>query len=257
MSAETDDFFYLDGFGELFWDGIYWNGQVQLPSWEKVDLTWLAAQGLGLEEDEDEDEFEALMNSGEVEELREAAKTDPEAAQLLRDMEELAEEEEEEPVPGWVNLSFAVAEPEDFEPEGDDIYAEPPHQPHPEQIAAAKYAREHDEAVQAVILADALELYQRIFPQLKKVTSAKFPKLTKPEELKEHLRLVGISPLMVAKDGFSYMAYYCACSWDLEDGLPYILHKDRIVLVGLAEDLEENTSELLADGGVKLEAPED
>jgi hypothetical protein len=268
MDSHSDDgFLYLDGFGELIWDATYWNGEVQLPAWEQYDLTWLAENGFevmegeeGAEEEDDDDEFaddfveETRLSPEEIAELRQAAATDPMAKMLLEAIEQLeaAEEELEEDInaAGWVTLSFPVTNGEDAE----DLYGEEIPAPRPEQVAAAKYARDNAAEIQAKLLENALEIYQRLQPTLKKIApeAPKWPRLAKPEDLKDHVRLVGLSPLMVAKDGVAYTAYYLACTWDLDDGLPYIFHKNRLVTIALNEDFEENLQELLDDGGTRL-----
>lgn len=239
MADSPTPFFMLDGFDELVWDGIYWSGQLELPAWKDFNLKWLEQQE---DEGEDGDDPFEDMSPEDLEELREASKYDPAAKELL----ELFEARDEELPPEIVELKFSVADTDDLD---DDEYVPPT--PYLEQIAAATYARDHTEHVQEIILKDALEIYHQFKPEAEEMLDVELPTLTQPSQLKDHLKLVAINPLSIAKDGVAYLAYYFTCTWDLEEGMPYILHKDRIVLVGLTEP-EADEQALLDDGGEHL-----
>ncbi|HLO53636.1 MAG TPA: ankyrin repeat domain-containing protein [Saprospiraceae bacterium] len=63
-----------------------------------------------------------------------------------------------------------------------------------------------------------------------------FPKVNSIDEFKKVFGVGNLFILLPHKEGYSYIGLECGCTWDEEHGLGFLLHKDKIIKVGGADE---------------------
>lgn len=63
-----------------------------------------------------------------------------------------------------------------------------------------------------------------------------FPEVNSIDEFKKVFGVGNMFVLLPHKEGYSYVGLECGCTWDEEHGLGFLLHKDRIIKVGGADE---------------------
>jgi hypothetical protein len=110
--------------------------------------------------------------------------------------------------------------------------------PAPEQINAINYILENQEAIVKNILQKIYEEY----PALKNIYGSTeeedefFPALNSPEDLKRCIGFHTLFVLLPHKDGIAYIGFEGGCTWDDEHGIGLVLHKDRVISFGAADE---------------------
>jgi hypothetical protein len=61
------------------------------------------------------------------------------------------------------------------------------------------------------------------------------PEIERAEQLRTLIGLSNVHVLNVAKNGVAYIGFEFGCTWDSEDGLGVMTHRDRVVEVGNAD----------------------
>ena len=75
-----------------------------------------------------------------------------------------------------------------------------------------------------------------------------FPEINSIEEFRKVFGVGNMFVLLPHKERFSYVGLECGCTWDEEHGLGFLLHKDRIIKVGGADEAF-STWEAFKDNG--------
>ncbi len=129
-------------------------------------------------------------------------------------------------------------------------------QPHPSQIAAYRWLKEHEAGVARAVREAAFANYPgaraawlRHYPD----EAAALPVLTEPGDLASVMGLHDVHVLATAKAGFAYVGFEFGCNWDDEHGFGVMTHKDRVIAVGLAHTAIGPSAEVMADGGRDLD----
>jgi hypothetical protein len=127
-----------------------------------------------------------------------------------------------------------------------------PRPPAPEQLAAYAYLKEHQIELRDKILDAFVKLFHKVRKQwLKHDPDLELPEIETVDDMKQNLLFQCFYMHPYAKDGVAYTGLSFACTWDEEHGAGVLLHKDRIVDIGQAEEAFR-TEECEADGGEKL-----
>lgn len=82
------------------------------------------------------------------------------------------------------------------------------------------------------------------YPEIKRVyleadgdeAAALFPSIRSAEDLRELICICNVCVLPVEHDGCAYMGFEFGCVWDPEHGLGIMMHRDRVVAVGQADN---------------------
>ncbi len=130
--------------------------------------------------------------------------------------------------------------------------------PHPSQVAAYRWLREHESDVARAIREAAFAHYPGAraewlgyYPE----EAARLPVLTEPADLARVMGLHDVHVLPTVKDGFAYIGFEFGCNWDDEHGFGVMMHKDRVIAVGLAHMAFGRSTEVAADGGQDVDEP--
>lgn len=113
----------------------------------------------------------------------------------------------------------------------DDLSDEP--DPSPEQFAAIDYLIDN----QQHIIRSILDRVKMEYPNLREWCGDDYcPPLNTDDDVKNAIGFGTIHLQLEHKDGIAYMGYECGCEWDDEHGLGILMHKDRIISFGAAEE---------------------
>jgi len=100
------------------------------------------------------------------------------------------------------------------------------------QYESIQYLTKNSEVVRDSLLnsllkdyASAKEIYEDLMPEISSI-----------EDYKEHIGLSFLHVMDSEKDGFAYYGFELGCSWDDEHGVGVMMHKDRVIAIGLAEE---------------------
>ena len=109
--------------------------------------------------------------------------------------------------------------------------------PSPEQAAACRHLREHQEATRDAILAAVFAAYPALQERYgyEGEDAALMPDLAGPDQLRALIGLSGVHCFPVARDGVAYVGFEFGCAWDGEHGLGAMTHAGRVVEVGGAD----------------------
>ena len=100
------------------------------------------------------------------------------------------------------------------------------------QFESIQYLTKNSEIVRDSLLNSLLKDY----PNTKEIYEDLMPEINSIEEYKKHLGLSFRHIMDSEKDGFAYYGFELGCSWDDEHGVGVMMHKDRVIEVGLAEE---------------------
>lgn len=118
-----------------------------------------------------------------------------------------------------------------------------------EQINAVKYLTENAEKVRNTLLEGIL----KEFPKLKEIYEDYLPEVSSIEQFKEHIGLTYLHIMQADKDDFAYIGFELGCTWDEEHGVGVMMHKDRVVAVGLAETSFDSWVTFADNGTTEIE----
>jgi hypothetical protein len=125
--------------------------------------------------------------------------------------------------------------------------------PTDQQLAAINFIIENPQKIQALLF-ESLEIE---YPKLKEVygysvddddSRERFPKIGFLDEFRKVFGVGSMFVLTSQKEGFAYIGLECGCAWDEEHGLGFLLHKDRLVKIGSA-DQALNSWDAFEDNG--------
>lgn len=100
------------------------------------------------------------------------------------------------------------------------------------QFDSIQYLTEHSELVRDSLLNSLLNDY----PNAMDIYEDLMPEINGIEDYKNHIGLSFLHIMDSEKDGFAYYGFELGCSWDDEHGLGVMMHKDRVIAVGLADE---------------------
>ena len=130
--------------------------------------------------------------------------------------------------------------------------------PHPSQIAAYRWLKDHEAEVASALREAAFAYYpgaRAEWLQFYPDEASSLPVLTAPADLARVMGLHDVHVLATAKDGIAYIGFEFGCNWDDEHGFGVMTHKDRVIAVGLAHTAIGGSREVTADGGLDLDEP--
>ncbi len=133
-----------------------------------------------------------------------------------------------------------------------------PTAPHPSQVAAYRWLKEHEADVARAILDAAFRIYPgaraewlRHYPD----EASSLPILADPKDLAQVMGLHDVHVLAVEKDGFAYVGFEFGCNWEDEHGFGVLTYKDRVIDSGSARTAFQPSSAMTQDGGKMLGTP--
>jgi len=100
------------------------------------------------------------------------------------------------------------------------------------QYNSIQYLYENSELVRDSLLNSLLKDY----PKAKEIYGDFMPDINSIEDYKKYLGLSFLHIMDSEKDGFAYYGFELGCSWEDEHGLGVMMHKDRVIEVGDAEE---------------------
>jgi hypothetical protein len=128
-----------------------------------------------------------------------------------------------------------------------------PRPPAPEQVAAYAYLKEHQVELRDKVLAAFVRMFHKVRKAwLKQDPDLELPEIETVDHMKTNIKFQQFYMHPYAKEGYAYTGLSFACTWDEEHGAGVLLHKDRIVDVGQAEEAFR-TEKDEEDGGEKLQ----
>ncbi len=113
--------------------------------------------------------------------------------------------------------------------------------PYKEQLAAINYLIENPTLIRKTMREGVASIYESLkirydYQEEDEDSQMSFPKIN---NLSEYDRVFGVGNVYVqlpSKDGFAYIGIECGCTWDDEHGLGFLLHKNRLVSIGSADE---------------------
>ncbi len=128
--------------------------------------------------------------------------------------------------------------------------------PHPSQVAAYRWLKEHETDVARVLREAAFAWYPsaraewlRSYPD----EAVSVPVVPTQADLASVMGLHDVHVIATAKAGFAYIGFEFGCNWDDEHGFGIMTHKDRVIAVGDARIAIHRNSEVTADGGCDVD----
>lgn len=100
------------------------------------------------------------------------------------------------------------------------------------QFNAIKFLKENSEKVRDSLLNGLLADY----PNAKDIYEDLMPEIKTTADYKDNLGVAFIHVMDSDKDNHAYIGFELGCSWDDEHGVGVMMHKDRVVNIGLAEE---------------------
>lgn len=100
------------------------------------------------------------------------------------------------------------------------------------QASAVKFLFEHQYSIRDILLRALLA----DFPNMKEVYEEQMPTITDIEQYKDLVGLSIVHVLNSEKDDFAYIGFELGCTWDEEHGVGVMMHKDRVISVGQADE---------------------
>jgi len=100
------------------------------------------------------------------------------------------------------------------------------------QFNAIKFLKENSEKVRDSLLTGLLADYQNA----KDIYEDLMPEINTIDDYKDNLGVAFIHVMDSDKDNHAYIGFELGCSWDDEHGVGVMMHKDRVVKIGLAEE---------------------
>jgi hypothetical protein len=105
-----------------------------------------------------------------------------------------------------------------------------------QQVNAIRFLVDNSDAIRNALLFGLLNE----LPSLKEIYEDLIPDIDNIEDFKT---LIGLSNLHIMesdKNDFAYIGFELGCDWDDEHGVGIMMHKDRVVAIGLAETSFDN-----------------
>jgi hypothetical protein len=105
-----------------------------------------------------------------------------------------------------------------------------------QQVNAIRFLVDNSDAIRNALLFGLLNE----LPSLKEIYEDLIPDIDNIEDFKN---LIGLSNLHIMesdKNDFAYIGFELGCDWDDEHGVGIMMHKDRVVALGLAETSFDN-----------------
>lgn len=100
------------------------------------------------------------------------------------------------------------------------------------QFNAIKFLKENSEKVRDSLLNGLLADYSNT----KDIYEDLMPEINTIADYKDNLGVAFIHVMDSDKDNHAYIGFELGCSWDDEHGVGVMMHKDRVVKIGLAEE---------------------
>jgi len=100
------------------------------------------------------------------------------------------------------------------------------------QFNAIKFLKENSEKVRDALLNALLADY----PNAKDSYKELMPDIEVTSDYKDNLGVAFIHVMDSDKDHYAYIGFELDCSWDDEHGVGVMMHKDRVINIGLAEE---------------------
>jgi len=100
------------------------------------------------------------------------------------------------------------------------------------QFNAIKFLKENEQRMQEVLLHGLLKEH----PNTKEIYKDAMPKIETISDYKDTLEVGFIHIMNCEKDDHAYIGFELECSWDDEHGVGVMMHRDRLVKIGLAEE---------------------
>ncbi|WP_165750563.1 DUF6985 domain-containing protein [Cellulophaga sp. Z1A5H] len=100
------------------------------------------------------------------------------------------------------------------------------------QFNAIKFLKENSEQVRDSLLNGLLADY----PNAKEIYEDLIPEINTTVDYKNNLGVAFLHVMDSEKNNHAYIGFELGCSWDDEHGVGVMMHKDRVVKIGLAEE---------------------
>jgi len=99
------------------------------------------------------------------------------------------------------------------------------------QIKSITYQVNNSTQIREAILVALMNDY----PNIKETYEDDMPDIAETEQYKNHIGLSQLHIMESEKDGISYVGYEFGCDWDDEHGLGIMMHKDKVIAIGIAD----------------------
>lgn len=117
------------------------------------------------------------------------------------------------------------------------------------QFNAIQYIKNNSDLIRDSLLKSLLKNY----PSSKDIYEGSMPDIN---GIEDYINYIGPSFLHIMnfeKDGFAYYGFELECTWDEEHGVGVMMHKDRVIKVGLADEAFNDLTIYLDNGDLSLE----
>jgi hypothetical protein len=127
-----------------------------------------------------------------------------------------------------------------------------PRPPSDEQVAAYRYLTEHQEEVTETAMKALLNVYMEMRDRrLKEDAEEDLPVIESVQEMRKNVGLGILHMHDIAQDGYAYIGLELGSTWDGGNGVGVLIHRARVVAVGLA-DTSFNSRAAMKDGGKEI-----
>ena len=100
-----------------------------------------------------------------------------------------------------------------------------------QQVNAIRFLVDNSEAIRNALLVGLLNE----LPSLKEIYEDLIPDIDNIEDFKNLIGLSNLHIMTSDKDDFAYIGFELGCDWDDEHGVGIMMHKNRVVAIGLGE----------------------
>jgi hypothetical protein len=91
------------------------------------------------------------------------------------------------------------------------------------------------------------------FPALKEIYEDDLPDVSNIEQYKELIGLSTVHIMTSQMDGFAYIGFELGCKWDEEHGAGIMIHKDRVISIGQADEAFNSWTTYKDNGTLEIE----
>lgn len=117
-----------------------------------------------------------------------------------------------------------------------------------EQVNAVKYLLDNSDKIRDSILTGVLNK----IPELEEIYDL-IPEIHKIEDFRNFIGLGNIHLMSSDKDNIAYIGFELGCDWDDEHGIGLMMHKDRVIAIGLADTAFDSWVTFEDNGTAELE----
>ena len=100
------------------------------------------------------------------------------------------------------------------------------------QFNSIIFLKENAKSIRDSLLKELINQY----PDAKEIYEDLMPEINSINDYKNNLGLAFLHVMDIGKENHAYIGFELGCTWDEEHGVGIMMHKDRVVKIGLAEE---------------------